>query len=78
MQDGVDAGRALGAGRLPWEAPVLSVLRFARTAGTESPGSDGPGIASLDITAPVKGFTSDGPISGATNTFRNANHSINN
>jgi hypothetical protein len=40
-------GDLLRGGRRPWEAPLLSVLSFRATAGTQQAGADNPQVASF-------------------------------
>jgi hypothetical protein len=40
-------GDLVRGGRRPWEAPLLSVLSFRATAGTQQAGADNPQVASF-------------------------------
>jgi hypothetical protein len=45
-------GDLVRGGRRPWEAPLLSVLSFRATAGTQQAGADNPQVASFTPGSP--------------------------
>jgi hypothetical protein len=43
----------VGGGRRPLESPLLSVLSFRATAGTQEAGADNPQVASFNPSTPI-------------------------
>jgi hypothetical protein len=54
-------GDLVRGGRRPWEAPLLSVLSFRATAGTQQAGADNPQVASFTPGSPSSPSPSDLP-----------------